>query len=96
MDWLNPQTEFSLQTDTFRKPTERISSFTDLLLQPVAKKQASYFNDTIYFVRFIENTPLPDHTIFATLDVYLLYTNIPQEEGIKVAGLQILRRTLSA
>lgn len=53
---LNPQTEFSQQTKSFRKPTERSSSFTDLLLQPVARKQASYIKDTIDFVPFIENT----------------------------------------
>ena len=68
---LNPQTEFSRQTKSFRKPIERISGFTDLLLQPVARKQASYIKDAIDFVPFIENTPLPDHAIFATLDVYL-------------------------
>ena len=65
-------------------PTERISSFIDSLLQPIAKKQESYIKDTTDFVRFIENTPIPDNAIIATLDVCSLYTNIPQEEGIKV------------
>ena len=65
-------------------PTERISSFTDSLLQAIAKKQEPYIKDTTDFVRFIENTPLPDNAIIATLDVCLLCTNIPQEEGIKV------------
>ena len=45
-------------------PTERISSFIDSLLQPIAKKQESYpgviHKDTTDFVRFIENTPIPD------------------------------------
>jgi len=65
-------------------PTERISSFIDSLLQPIAKKQESYIKDTTDFVRFIENTPIPENAIIATLDVCSLYTNIPQEEGIKV------------
>ena len=65
-------------------PTERISSFIDSLLQPIAKKQESYIKDTTDFVRFIENTTIPDNAIIATLDVCSLYTNIPQEEGIKV------------
>ena len=62
-------------------PTERISSFIDSLLQPIAKKQDSYIKDTTDFVRFIENTQLPDNAIIAALDVCSLYTNIPQEEG---------------
>ena len=32
----------------------------------------------------LENTPITDNAIIATLDVCSLYTNIPQEEGIKV------------
>ena len=41
--------------------------------------------DTTDFVRFIENTQLPDNAIIiATLDVCSLYTNIPQEEGMEV------------
>ena len=65
-------------------PTERISSFIDSLLQLSGKKQESYIKDTTDFVRFIENTPIPDNAIIAILDVCSLYTNIPQEEGIKV------------
>ena len=65
-------------------PTEHVSSFIDSLVQPIAKKQESYIKDTTDFVRFIENTPIPDFAIIATLDVCSLYTNIPQEEGVKV------------
>ena len=49
-----------------------------------AKKQESYIKDTTHFINFIENTKIPDKAILATLDVCSLYTNIPQEEGIKV------------
>ena len=65
-------------------PTERISSFVDSLLQPIAQKQESYIKDTAHFINFIENTLLPEAAILATLDVCLLYTNIPQEEGIEI------------
>ena len=65
-------------------PTERISSFVDSLLQPIAQKQESYIKDTTHFINFIENTLLPEAAILATLDVCLLYTNIPQEEGIEI------------
>ena len=68
-------------------PTERISSFIDSLLQHIAKKQESYIKDTTDFVRFIENSQLPDNAIIATLDVCSLYTNIPQEEGMEVCTL---------
>ena len=65
-------------------PTERILSFIDSLLQPVAKKQESYIKDTTDFVCFIENTPISDTTIIAKRDFFSLYTNIPQKEGTKV------------
>ena len=65
-------------------PTERISSFVDSLLQPIAIKQESYIKDTTDFINFIENTQIPDNVILATVDVSSLYTNIPQEEGIEI------------
>jgi len=63
-------------------PTERISSFADHLLQPIAQRQASYLKDTADFLNFIEKTKLPKNTILVSMDVTSLYTNIPQEEGI--------------
>ena len=36
--------------------TERISSFVDYLLQPIAKIQKSYFKDTTDLLNFIEKT----------------------------------------
>ena len=44
-------------------PTERISSFVDSLLQPIAQKQESYIKDTTHFINFIENTLLPEAAI---------------------------------
>ena len=63
-------------------PTERLSSFVDRLIQPIAQKQDSYLNDTTDFINFIEKTKLPQNVILASMDVTSLYTNIPQEEGI--------------
>ena len=63
-------------------PTERISSFVDSLLQPIAKSQKSYLKDTTDFVNFIERRNLPEDVFLVSLDVASLYTNIPQEEGI--------------
>jgi len=65
-------------------PTERISSFVDYILQPIAKSQKSYLMDTKDFINFVEKTKVPHNTIImVSLDVTSLYTNIPQEEGIE-------------
>ena len=63
-------------------PTERISSFVDSLLQPIAKSQNFYLKDTNDWVNFIEKRKLPEDAFLVSLDVASLYTNIPQEEGI--------------
>lgn len=61
---------------------ERISSFLDHILQPIAKVQKSYLKDTTQFINFIEKRKVPNNTILVSMDVTSLYTNIPQEEGI--------------
>ena len=55
----------------------------DTPLQPIAQKQQSYIKDTTDFIRFIENTKIGQDTILVAMDVSSLYTNIPQEQGIK-------------
>ena len=62
-------------------PTERISSFLDHILQPIAKVQKSYLKDTTQFINFIEERKVPNNAILVSMDVTSLYTNIPQEEG---------------
>lgn len=63
-------------------PTERISSFLDHILQPIAKAQKSYLKDTTKFINFIEKRKVPHNAILVSMDVTSLYTNIPQKEGI--------------
>ena len=63
-------------------PTERISSFLDHILQPIAQAQKSYLKDTTQFINFIEKRTVPKKAILVSMDVSSLYTNIPQEEGI--------------
>ena len=68
-------------------PTERISSFADGLLQPIAKSQKSYLKDTTDFVNFIERGNLPEDAFLVSLDVASasLYTkNIPKEQGMDI------------
>ena len=58
----------------------------DTLLQPIAQKQQFYIKDTTDFVSFIENKKIGQDTILVAMDVSSLYTNIPQEEGIKIVS----------
>ena len=54
------------------------------LPHPIAQKQQSYIKDTTDFISFIENTKIGQDTILVAMDVSSLYTNILQEEGIKI------------
>ena len=63
-------------------PAEKLSSFVDKLLQPMAQQEKSYLKDTGHFVNCIENTKIPADVILVSMDVTSSYTNIPQEEGI--------------
>ncbi|XP_044176756.1 uncharacterized protein LOC122959498 [Acropora millepora] len=63
--------------------TEKLSSFVDKLLQPIAQQQKSYLKNTTDFINFIEKTKVPADAVLVSMDVTSLYTNIPQEEGIQ-------------
>ena len=64
--------------------TEKISAFIDIFLNPITTISKSFIKDTTDFVKRIENLePLTPNTIIGTLDVTSLYTNIPNQEGIK-------------
>ena len=53
-------------------PTERISSFVDGLLQPIAKSQKSYLKDTTDFVNFIERRNLPEDAFVVSFTLLAL------------------------
>ena len=63
--------------------TERLSSFIDRLLQPIAHKQKSYRKDATDFTKITETIIVPGNAICISMDVTSLYTNLPQEEGIE-------------
>ena len=65
-------------------PTERISSFVDHLLQPIAQTQKPYLKDTTDFINFIEKTEVSQNAILVSMDVTSLFTNISQDEGITI------------
>ena len=62
-------------------PTDRISSFVDYLVQPIAEVQESYIKDN-RFLKLYRETKVVKDTMLVSMDVTSLYTNIPQEEGI--------------
>ena len=59
-----------------------VRSRVGLLLQPISISQTSYLKDTTDFINFIEKTKVSTKTFLVSMDVTILYTNIPQEEGI--------------
>ena len=61
--------------------TERISSFKDYILQPIARSQNSYLKDMKDFINFIEKTKIPQNSFLVSLTK--LYTNIRQQEEIE-------------
>ena len=65
-------------------PTEKISEFVDLHLQPHVHSLPSYLQDTTDFLRNQDAMgPLPPETLLVSMDVTSLYTNIAHEDGFK-------------
>ena len=63
-------------------PTERISSFVDTLLQPIAKKKRSFIKDTTDFISFVEKTKIGKDTILVSMDASSMYTNIDRKSVV--------------
>ena len=64
-------------------PTERISQFIDLHLQPFVPKVKSYIRDSGHLINILEKTKIPTNSILATIDVKSLYLKIPHKEGVE-------------
>jgi len=79
-------------------PSELTSKLVDHFLKRYIPDIPSYVKDTTHFLRIIDNTPkLPPGSLLVTLDVTSLYTNIPQDDGIRaVARLLMSRRPNTA
>jgi len=60
--------------------TTNISEYVDKHLQPHVRH---YVQDTTDLINKTKNINIPDNSILVTMDVSSLYTNIPNEEGIK-------------
>ena len=65
-------------------PTTRLSRLVDFYLQPIAATSPSFIRDSKHFIRFLEDTVIPEDAILVTMDVKDLNTTIPQREGIAI------------
>ena len=64
--------------------TYTISKYVDFHLQPIVKNIPSYVRDTIDFLQKLDKVKnIPNDCLLVTLDLKLLYTNIPNNEDIK-------------
>ena len=64
-------------------PTSRISKFVDEHIKGYVPHTKSYIRDTQDFITKLKSLgQIPEGAILCTLDVSLLYTNIPNQEGI--------------
>ena len=74
-------------------PTERISTFVDFHLSPLARKIPSYNKDTADILKKLEGLgSLPSGTILTTLDGSFLYTNSPHNDGIEACRVMLITR----
>ena len=65
--------------------TSKISEYVDYHLQPLVQNTESYVKDTNDFLQKLESstTDIDNNTFLVTMDVKSLYTNIPNDEGIR-------------
>jgi hypothetical protein len=81
--YLQPQTHkegYRPIISTNGHPTERISGFLDYHMRPFVTALPSYVHDT---TDYLSKTKQSENTLLLTMDVVLLYTNIPHDEGIE-------------
>ena len=48
-------------------PTERVSSFLDHIVKPLVPTIPSYIKDSPHLISLLENTPIPNNAIVATI-----------------------------
>ena len=68
-------------------PTERISAFVDENIKQAVPLIPFYIKDTTDFIRKVESIDAPMDCLLVTFDVTALYTNIPNNEGIRAVSL---------
>ena len=75
--------------------TAKISKYIHNQLQPHVKELKSYVKGSTDFIRKINSIEkIPDSSIFVTMDVRSLYTNIPNKERIKAVKTTLKRKNI--
>ena len=73
-------------------PTEKISALVDIYLRPYLPKIESYLKDTTHFLQKLNDLgTLDPDTLFCTLDVSSLNTNIPNMEGLQATARFLMK-----
>ncbi|XP_065892734.1 uncharacterized protein [Dysidea avara] len=63
--------------------TENLAAFLDHYLQPIVQKLPAYLKDSTQFIHEITQLKYNQNDILITVDVKLLYTCIPNSQGLK-------------
>ena len=75
--------------------TEKISEFVDSKVRPFVTRLPSYVKDTTDFLNTIQAIHVPSNHTLMTIDVLLLYTNIPHNEGLDTCREHLLQPILN-
>ena len=68
---------------TINSPTANLAEFLDHYLQPIMRQLPACLKDTIQFLSEIADIKIHTDAWLVMVDVKLLYTNIPNDEGIR-------------
>lgn len=62
--------------------TYRTAEYIDYYLNPLSVKHPAYVKDTYHFIDMIKHLRIPSNSLFFTMDVDSLYTNIDTQAGL--------------
>lgn len=60
----------------------RLGKWVDMMLQPIARKQISYFKDSFKLKALLQNITVPPGALLFTRDAKSMYTNIDIEPAL--------------
>lgn len=58
------------------------AEYIDYYLNPVSVKHPAYVKDTYHFIEIVKSLQIPENSLFFTMDVDSLYTNIDTQAGL--------------
>jgi hypothetical protein len=71
--------------------TYNVSTYLDILLQPLVHKIPTYIKDSNSVIKLLEDQTLPPDFVFLAADVESLYPSIDIEEGLQALEMQMLQ-----